>query len=267
MAEALHGESSMGSHDISVVICTYNRCNDLRLPLTRCLPNVTRRREVIVVDNNSTDATAAVVDARRAASRICVRIRTWPGDCQAHATRAYRREVPIIAFTDDDIVVADSWVRSVYRAFLQYPNADCVGGPVLPRWPPSGRPTWFPVRQRLAGAAGQRRTAGFCAPAEMPPCLIGANFAFRKSAFAKSSGLFDPAYTPRTASSASTLEGGRSWRIRSRRLYVDIPAERLTKELLGWYGRTGRFHSHAAARSPRRRRADGAAPACGFMLA
>lgn len=240
---------SMGSHDISVVICTYNRCNDLPFALDSVLAQRDAPPyEVIVVDNNSTDATAAVVDVRRAANpHLRYVFEPAPGLPRARNAGILSARSPIIAFTDDDIVVADSWVRSVYRAFLQYPNADCVGGPVLPRWPPSGRPTWFSEVQTAPLALqdkGQRPV--FVHRQNAAPCLIGANFAFRKSAFAKS-GLFDPAYT-RTQDRELQLRlwkaGGLGVYVPDIVSYVDIPAERLTKGYFRrWYGRTGRFHS------------------------
>lgn len=231
------------------MICTYNRCHDL----PSALDSVLAQRdappyEVIVVDNNSTDATAAVVHARRAADPR-VRYVFEPGQGLPRARNAgiLSATAPIIAFTDDDIVVADNWVRSVYQAFQQYPGADCVGGPVLPRWPPSGRPVWFSELQTSPLALqdkGQRPV--FVNRQNAAPCLIGANFAFRKSAFAKS-GLFDPAYT-RTQDRELQLRlwraGGLGVYVPGIVTYVDIPAERLKKAYFRfWYRRAGSFHS------------------------
>lgn len=249
MAEALHGESSMGSHDITVVICTYNRCNDLSFALDSVLAQRDPPSyEVIVVDNNSTDATPAVVHGRRAAHpHLRYVFEPTPGLPRARNAGISSARSDIIAFTDDDIVVGDNWVRSVYQAFLEYPDADCVGGPVLPRWPPSGRPSWFSEVQTAPLALqdkGQR--AFFVHRHNAAPCLIGANFAFRKSAFSKS-GMFDPAYT-RTQDREIQLRlwkaGGLGVYVPGIVAYVDVPAERLTKAYFRlWYGRTGRFHS------------------------
>ena len=249
MAEALHGESSMGSHDITVVICTYNRCNDLSAALDSVLAQRDAPSyEVIVVDNNSTDATAAVVNVRRAAHpHLRYVFEPHPGLPRARNAGILRARSPLIAFTDDDIVVGDTWVRSVYQAFLQYPDADCVGGPVLPRWPPSGRPAWFSEIQTAPLALQDKgQQAVFVHRQNAAPCLVGANFAFRKSAFAKS-GLFDPAYT-RTQDRELQLRlwkaGGLGVYVPGIVAYVDVPAERLTKAYFRlWYGRTGRFHS------------------------
>ena len=51
--------------DVSVCICTYNRCQGLRSALESVLGQQADRVrfEVIVVDNNSTDETKQVVDS------------------------------------------------------------------------------------------------------------------------------------------------------------------------------------------------------------
>jgi GT2 family glycosyltransferase len=204
---------------------------------------------VIVVDNNSNDATAAVVQARLAAHpNLRYLFEPQQGLPRARNAGILRAQSPIIAFTDDDIVVADDWVRSIFQAFERYPTADCVGGPVLPRWPSSGKPAWFSELQTSPLALqdkGQRPV--FVNQHNAAPCLIGANFAFRKSAFAKC-GLFDPYYA-RTQDRELQLRlwraGGLGVYVPDIVTYVDIPTERLTKAYFReWYGRAGRYHSH-----------------------
>jgi glycosyltransferase involved in cell wall biosynthesis len=239
----------MGSHDVTVVICTYNRCSDLAFALDSVLAQRDPPRyEVIVVDNNSTDATAAVVHARRRANpHLRYVFEPRQGLPRARNTGITNATSSIIAFTDDDIVVADDWVRCIYEAFQRYPKADCVGGPVLPRWPRSGKPDWFSELQTSPLALqnkGQRPV--YVNQQNAAPCLIGANFAFRKAAFAKS-GLFDPGYT-RTQDRELQLRlwkaGGLGVYVPDIVTYVDVPTERLTKAYFRlWYRRAGRFHS------------------------
>jgi glycosyltransferase involved in cell wall biosynthesis len=189
-----------------------------------------------------------VVQARRAAHpNLHYLFEPHQGLPRARNAGILSARSPIIAFTDDDIVVADDWVRSVYQAFQRYPDADCVGGPVLPRWPSSGKPAWFSELQ-TSPLALQDKGQGpvFVNQHNAAPCLIGANFAFRKSAFAKS-GLFDPEYT-RTQDRELQLRlwraGGLGVYVPDIVTYVDIPMERLTKAYFRlWYRRAGRFHS------------------------
>jgi len=239
----------MRSDGVTVVICTYNRCADLPF----ALDSVLNQRdappyEVIVVDNNSTDATAAVVQARLAAHpNLRYVFEPHQGLPRARNAGILSARSPIIAFTDDDIVVADDWVRSIYQAFQRYPQADCVGGPVLPRWPSAGKPDWFSELQTSPLALQDKGLRPvFVDQQNAAPCLIGANLAFRKSAFAKS-GLFDPVYTrtqDREIQFRLWKAGGLGVYVPDVVTYVDVPTERLTKAYFRlWYRRAGRFHS------------------------
>jgi cellulose synthase/poly-beta-1,6-N-acetylglucosamine synthase-like glycosyltransferase len=157
---------------------------------------------------------------------------------------------PIIAFTDDDVIVADDWVRSVTRAFETHPDADCCGGPVIPRWPPQGRPRWLSPKQMTPLALQEKDAAGLVIDrGNASPCLIGANFAFRRRVF-QEVGLFSPIF----ARSQDREFQLRLWRAGRKGVYVpdmftvvDVPRERLTKAYFRfWYGRAGRFHSRMA---------------------
>ena len=104
--------------------------------------------ELIVVDNNSTDATPLVVAA--AAARFPVPLRyifeREQGRCAAlnAGIRAARGEV--IVTTDDDVRVEPNWLDTA-RDALGGLDCDYVGGKVLPVW--SGtRPPWLPNRRR-----------------------------------------------------------------------------------------------------------------------
>ena len=55
------------------------------------------------------------------------------GVSHARNTGIAAARASIIAFTDDDIRPANNWVSSISKAFKQFPEADCIGGKVLPR--------------------------------------------------------------------------------------------------------------------------------------
>jgi glucosyl-dolichyl phosphate glucuronosyltransferase len=40
----------------------------------------------------------------------------------------------LIAFCDDDVYVAPDWVQKMYENLIRFPDADFVGGKVLPAW-------------------------------------------------------------------------------------------------------------------------------------
>ena len=234
---------------VSVVICTFNRCVDLCVALDAVL---TQRHapphEVIIVDNGSTDGTRAIIH-----SRMCLHphlryvFEGARGLPNARNAGILASRGPIIAFTDDDIVVTPCWVAAIRQAFERFPDADCIGGRVLPRWPPSGKPPWL-TKSQLAPLALQDKGDDpiVVSKDNAAPCLIGANFSFRRSAFEKV-GVFASEYT-RTQDREIQLRlwkaGGTGVYVPDIVTYVDVPQDRLTKTYYRlWFSRAGRFHS------------------------
>jgi glycosyltransferase involved in cell wall biosynthesis len=131
--------------DFSVIVCTYNRARNL----PRCLGALARQSgtegiawEVLVVDNNSTDDTPAMVE--RLARELPITIRyareTQQGLNYARNTGVRESRGTYFSYVDDDIEVSPVWLASLYRNFLAN-DADAVGGRIhldpsikLPRW-------------------------------------------------------------------------------------------------------------------------------------
>ena len=176
----------MTQPDLSVVICTYNRAELLRLALDSLLrqspANLTC--EVIVVDNNSTPETRVVVDeiAQRDARVRYIR-EPRQGNAYARNTGVAQARAPIVAFLDDDVTVRDNWLEIIQRTFKET-SAGFIGGKVLPRWeePP---PSWLSVANWAPIAALDYGDAPFEITAANPLCLLTANIAFKKEVFAK----------------------------------------------------------------------------------
>jgi GT2 family glycosyltransferase len=237
---------------VSVIICSHNRCGEL----TRALDAVLNQRdapphEVILVDNGSTDDTCSMV-LERVVRHPHLRYVFEPRIGLPYARNAgiEASTAPLIAFTDDDVLVAEDWVSRVKAAFDRYPDADCIGGPVLPRWPEHGKPRWLTPKQLTPLALQEKGSASIVVDrSNAAPCLIGANFAFRRSAFERA-GVFSPEFV-RSQDRELQL---RLWRAGGKGVYVpdavttvDVPAERLTKEYFRfWYSRAGRYHSRMA---------------------
>jgi glycosyltransferase involved in cell wall biosynthesis len=176
---------------LSVVLPTFNRAVCLRSAITALLRQTAdpASYEVIVVDNNSTDATRAAV-----ASLRDPRLRLVPEERQglsfARNTGIGEACADLVAFTDDDVEVAPDWVTTVVEAFKAYPEIDGIGGRVLPAWasPPPvwlTRDHWAPLALQDHGA--ENRTFDRIAPLG----LVGANVAFRRGVFDRI-GLFSP---------------------------------------------------------------------------
>lgn len=180
--------------DISVVISTYNRCDMLPEALQSIMAQETAgvRYEVVVVDNNSTDETRHVVESFIARGHENVRYVFEGKQGLSHARNAGIdcTKSPVISFTDDDVRVAPDWIASIKRAFDEHPEADFVGGKVLPKWPHEP-PAWLDMNHWIPLALLDYGDAPFPVSAEKPMCFVGANVSFRREAFARV-GLFTP---------------------------------------------------------------------------
>src|SRR6185369_10946184 len=245
--------------EISVVICTYNRPELLRLALTSLLrqspENLTY--EVVVVDNNSTPETRAVVDEiAQSDARVRYVRETRQGNAYARNTGVAEARAPIVAFLDDDVTVRDHWVELIPRKFKES-NADFIGGKVLPRWEQSP-PTWLGAANWAPIAALDYGDAPFSITADNPLCLLTANIAFKKDLFAKY-GEFSAA-VQREGDSIGSLEDHeflmRLLRAGVAGLYVPemivdafVGSERMTKAYhRRWH--TGHGHFYAVMNDP-----------------
>jgi len=197
--------TQLDSPDLSVVIPTYNRHELLRLALATLLRQSSANLtcEVLVVDNNSTPETRAVVDELvQTDSRLRYVRETRQGNAHARNTGVVHARAPIIAFLDDDVAVRDNWLEMISSSFKET-NADFIGGKVLPRWetPP---PSWLTVSNWAPIAALEYGDASFEITADNPLCLLTANIAFKKEVFAEYGG-FSPA-VQRVGNTIGSLE-------------------------------------------------------------
>jgi glycosyltransferase involved in cell wall biosynthesis len=141
--------------DATVLICTYNRASYLASTLesiARTPANPGFSWDVLVVDNNSSDATRQVVEARAAGYPVRLRylFEGRQGKSIALNTGMDAARAAIIVFTDDDVQVAPDWLDAAVRPLLGRQDIDYTGGPVRPIWdaPP---PAWLDLRGNLAG--------------------------------------------------------------------------------------------------------------------
>ena len=235
--------------DVSVIITTYNRAQ----VLPRALDALAAQAgdvsyEVIIVDNNSTDTTRAVIEQRLSrCPHLHYVFEPQQGIPYARNTGIRQANAPILAFTDDDVEVGPEWVGTIKQVFDEHPDVEIIGGRVRPKWPAGELPSWLTRQQLGPFALGERGDEPIrVSAANAAPCLVGANFAFRRSAFDRV-GLFDTSYT-RSQDREIQL---RLWRAGAVGLYVpslsiavDVPAERLTKKYFRhWYTTYGRYHS------------------------
>ena len=181
----------MTVESVSVLICTYNRARMLRETLLALraidLPPDCAV-QVIVVDNNSTDNTALVIEEAVRDSPVPVigLTETQQGKSFALNRGLAAATGDVIALTDDDVLPSREWLTHIVRHFRER-KVTFIFGKVLPRWghvpPPEllttrAQDIWGPLAivdygdvptPYLPGNTGQR----------LP---IGANLAFARSA-------------------------------------------------------------------------------------
>lgn len=178
---------------VSVVLCTWNRAALLDGALTALVSqHDAPPHEILVVDNASPDDTAAVI--QRYAERFPhVRpiYEARPGLSFARNAAVRDARGSVVAFTDDDVRVNPDWVAELAEAFIRWPAAACVGGPVLPQWP-EPVPAWLTPRLWAPLGIQDYGDRPLQVDAQRPICLIGANLAFRRAAL-DAIGQFNPA--------------------------------------------------------------------------
>ncbi len=179
----------------SIVICTQNRAADLG----RALRAVLRQDfppdalEVLIVDNNSTDATPETVRAFRHSPAFPVRYVFESRDGLSHARNcgvAHARG-EVVLFLDDDAFPADRhWAANLTAAYGD-PEVCSAGGDLHPIWPDQRRPDWIPdVLLPLLGVTRFALTA--TTPLRYPHYPWGCNISYRRDAV-RAAGGFLPA--------------------------------------------------------------------------
>ena len=175
--------------DITVILCTYNRCQILPNALSSVAASNLPESvgwEVLVVDNNSSDQTRDVVEefCRRYPGRFRYLFEPQPG--KSHALNAGIREArgDVLAFMDDDVTVDPTWLQNL-TADLEDGEWAGAGGRVLlegtfssPRWLALDGP--YSLGHTLF--AHFDKGAYACELTEAP---FGTNMAFRKEMFEK----------------------------------------------------------------------------------
>ena len=115
---------------VSIVICTYNRCEELEKTLQSICAVTYEPFEVIVVDNNSTD------DTKRIVEKYPVQYIMESKQGVAHArNRGLEASCgEFVGFIDDDESVNTDWIVSILKGFTLDRSVGAVTGPVIPQY-------------------------------------------------------------------------------------------------------------------------------------
>jgi glycosyltransferase involved in cell wall biosynthesis len=189
-----------GTVAVSVIVCTYNRCEKLARSLDAIAAAAIESEmpvELIVVDNNSHDATEAVVDAFARVSPIPVRRVAEPRQGLSYARNRGIVEArgEIIAFTDDDCIVDPDWIAAVAKEFEAAPEVMIVGGRVDLHTPEDKPVTIRPLGERVRYASAD----------QIYGHIIGCNMTLRRR-LVERIGWFDPALGDRYGVTADDID-------------------------------------------------------------
>jgi glucosyl-dolichyl phosphate glucuronosyltransferase len=233
---------------VSVIICSYNRCQSLAKTLESVAASTFSRPlewEVLVVDNNSTDKTRDLAQdfCRRYPNNFRYIFEAQQGKSHALNTGIREARGEVLAFTDDDVTVEPTWLENLTANLLGHEWVGAGGrvfaeqGVVFPSWLAlKGRYTMAGLLVLLdrGSVAGELNEAPF-----------GANMAFRKTMFEKYGGFRTDLGPPPKLRGEDTefclrlMKTGERLRYEpSAIVYHAVPANRLTKKyfLSWWFG-------------------------------
>jgi len=123
--------------DISVVIPTYNRADDLKETLSSILPYLKSIKEIIIVDQSKNKKTKKLINKFRIkklkyiySSKPAITIARNKG------FRAVAKSSRLICFIDDDVILGENYFEEIIRIFNEENNAKAVAA-YIPQDKPS----------------------------------------------------------------------------------------------------------------------------------
>ncbi|MEO1386104.1 MAG: glycosyltransferase [Cyanobacteria bacterium J06634_6] len=180
---------------ISAIICTHNREEYLGAAIDSLLAQNMGKRgpnsyEIIVVDNASTDGTAAIAQARQNHPNFRYIYESTLGLSVARNCGAQAAKGNIIAYLDDDAEASTGWLAALLGAFESNENIAIAGGKVTLIWPPGIQPPRW-LSEDLASGLGAYDLGDELTYIQQPSLTPrGLNYAVRKS-FLNAVGGFD----------------------------------------------------------------------------
>ena len=178
----MNTEQPDNSPSVSVIICTYNRCESLRRTLQTCCDLVIPEGvtwELLVVDNNSTDHTKQVCESFSGKLPLRYIFEPRQGKTRAQNRAIGRSSGTLLLFTDDDVDVDRLWVKSLWDAWREQPEVEILGGKVHVHWNPPP-PPWVTDNMEMLGGVITHFDAGEESRllSANGPMVFGANMAF-----------------------------------------------------------------------------------------
>jgi cellulose synthase/poly-beta-1,6-N-acetylglucosamine synthase-like glycosyltransferase len=149
--------------------------------------------EVLIADDHSTDATAALVAQAASAAPFAVRLIELPaaytGKKAALQAALQAARAPWLVCTDADCRLGPGWLAAYAGLIARRPAANFISGPVLLTGPDSLFTTIMGLE--FAGLVG---VGAACLGRRQPTMCNGANLAYRRAAFEAVGGFADNAH-------------------------------------------------------------------------
>ena len=174
---------------ISVVVCTYNRCEDLRRALQSLILQdfPASDYEILVVDNNSKDGTKGVVSEF---TQVRYVLEEKIGLSYARNRGIEESRGDIVAFIDDDARADKEWLKNFSSVYIEDYNAGCVGGRVIADWRGLREPSWW---HPALNSVSKFQYSSVRTTLKYPYFPIGTNISFRKDSLVRA-GMFNPVF-------------------------------------------------------------------------
>lgn len=176
----VEGVVSAAAVSLDVVVCTYNNAASLDVVLAALAAQLVDPGVdwgILVVNNNSTDDTEAVVERHVGRAPVPLRLVREPeqGLTPARLRGVTSTSSDWIAFVDDDCVVAEDWIQQAAEFARAHPDCGGFGGRVVLDW--ERPPPEFVTRYGWAYAEQDHGPT----PVRLG-CLAGAGMVIRRKA-------------------------------------------------------------------------------------
>ncbi len=122
---------------VSLVICVWNRKDDLRDNLRACLAQTIAADEIIVVDNCSKDGTPAMVRDEFPQVKLIAMPHSNYGACETFNIGFASAKGEFVGILDDDVVLPPTWTSDMLAEFAREPLTTAILSPkvVEPQMP------------------------------------------------------------------------------------------------------------------------------------
>lgn len=170
---------------LSVIVCTYNRPFWLRNCLEALVSQCADASvvEVLIVDNNSTDATSSIAhEFTERLPNFKYIFEERQGLSWARNRGIWEARGKIVAYIDDDAKAHPDWVNAIIHFFEAWPDASGVGGQHN-AFSLTPIPLWFPKEYGCRSLGNETRQL------KQDEWISGTNMAFKKGALTEIGGF------------------------------------------------------------------------------